>query len=523
MHYQLSISKSDMKNDKKIFKDCFLFIMILFVLCGCAKKKEDVTYTKLSDFNGKKIGVATGTIQAQMVEKEIPDAEILYYNGATDLFNALIQGKVDAIADSDILARYRGADIEGMTFCEEYLSDPVEVGAIFSKTEKGNYIRAQFNEYLAEIIKDGTIKEIDEIWYGKDNEKKVVKDPSSLPDINGTLKLATDASIPPGSYISNNQVVGIDIDIATRFCEAYGYGLEIVSVNFSSLVETVNTSKCDFGIGCIAITAERAESVNFSDSMYTGSSVVVYLKDTGKESVSFAQYLRDSFNKTFIVEDRWKLFVEGVGTTLLITVLSLLFGTALGFVVYLLNRHDDVIINKITDISLYLIQGTPVVVLLMIIYYIIFGNVNISGIAVSVICFTIIYACSVFGMLSNAINTIDKGQYEAAYSLGYSDNKAFFSVILPQALPFFMPVYKAEIKTLIKATAIVGYVAVEDLTKMGDMVRSITFDAFFPLIVVAVMYYVMAAVLTAIVNRIDIYFDPRKRSEEDIIKKYEIR
>lgn len=96
--------------------------------------------------------------------------------------------------------------------------------------------------------------------------------------------------------------------------------------------------------------------------------------------------------------------------------------------------------------------------------------------------------------------------------------KAFYRVILPQALPHFMPVFRSEIKALIKATAVVGYVAVQDLTKMGDIVRSRTYEAFFPLIAVAVIYFVLAAILTFIVDRIEFRINPRRRTKEDILK-----
>ena len=97
-----------------------------------------------------------------------------------------------------------------------------------------------------------------------------------------------------------------------------------------------------------------------------------------------------------------------------------------------------------------------------------------------------------FAMLKSGVGAVDKGQTEAAWALGYSDRRAFFRVVLPQALPHFFPAYKGEITATIKATAIVGYVAVQDLTKMGDIVRSRTYDAFFPLIAVAVIYFILA-------------------------------
>jgi polar amino acid transport system substrate-binding protein len=184
----------------------------------------------------------------------------------------------------------------------------------------------------------------------------------------------------------------------------------------------------------------------------------------------------------------------------------------------MLCRKENPIATRITRFFVWLIQGMPVVVLLMILYYIVFARAGISGTSVSIVGFTLIFAASVFGMLKAGVNAIDGGQLEAAYALGYADRSAFFRIILPQAMPHFMPAYKAQITALIKATAIVGYVAVQDLTKVGDLIRSRTYEAFFPLIAVAVIYYILAAILTRIVNKIEIRMDPRQRTPEEILE-----
>jgi polar amino acid transport system substrate-binding protein len=225
-----------------------------------------------------------------------------------------------------------------------------------------------------------------------------------------------------------------------------------------------------------------------------------------------------SFEKTFLREDRWKLFVDGVLTTLLITVLSILFGTILGFAVFMLCRNGNPVANMVTRFCLWLVQGMPMVVLLMILYYIIFGNVAINGIAVAVIGFTLTFGATVFGLLKMGVGAVDKGQYEAAYALGYSNQRTFFKIILPQALPHVLPAYKGEIVGLIKATAIVGYIAVQDLTKMGDIVRSRTYEAFFPLISVAVIYFLLEGLIGSFVSRISVNIDPKRRGSEDILK-----
>ena len=145
-------------------------------------------------------------------------------------------------------------------------------------------------------------------------------------------------------------------------------------------------------------------------------------------------------------------------------------------------------------------------------------SVAISGIAVAVIGFTLTFGAAVFGMLKMGVGAVDRGQYEAAYALGHSNRHTFFRIILPQAIPHVLPAYQGEIVGLIKATAIVGYIAVQDLTKMGDIVRSRTYEAFFPLIAITVIYFVLEGLFSFAVSRIRIRIDPKKRRRDRILK-----
>ena len=246
--------------------------------------------------------------------------------------------------------------------------------------------------------------------------------------------------------------------------------------------------------------------------------LVVTDGENAKKQAGFFSDIYNSFYKTFIRENRYKLFLEGIGITMLITLLSIVFGTILGFVLFMACRNGNAFANRITNLCFFFIQGTPMVVLLMVLYYIIFGSVAISGITVAVIGFTLTFASAVFGLIRMAVGTIDRGQYEAAYALGHSNRQTFYRIILPQAIPHVLPAYKGEIVALIKATAIVGYIAVQDLTKMGDIVRSRTYEAFFPLIAVTVIYFFLESLLGYLVGKISLNIDPRKKKTPDLLK-----
>ena len=482
-----------------------------------ASGESDGIHQSLDELAGKRIGVVTGTIHDSLVQRRLPSAQIVYFTDTSNLLTALKSGKIDAFVwpkSGAIFMHYEDGDI---TWLDEHLLD-ADLGFIFPKTEEGRALNEGFSEYIHELRTSGELETLVEKWFGADEAAKTIMDYSALPAINGTLRMATAGTQIPFTYVRDNTIVGFEVELAARFCAENGYCLQIDQMNFDGILASVQAGKCDFGGSCLAITEERKESVDFSESHYAESVVFVVLDDPAEKSGSFLDSIRLSFEKTFLRESRWKLFLQGIGTTMLITVLSILFGTALGFAVYMLCRNGSPVANTITRFFVWLVQGMPIVVLLMILYYIIFAKSSVSGTTVAVAGFTLVFGAAVYGMLLSGVGAVPRGQTEAAYALGYGNTKTFFRIILPQAIPHFLPAYKGEIVALIKATAIVGYIAVQDLTKMGDIVRGRTYEAFFPLIAIAVIYFILAAVLTSIVNRLEFLINPRRRRKSDILK-----
>ena len=138
----------------------------------------------------------------------------------------------------------------------------------------------------------------------------------------------------------------------------------------------------------------------------------------------------------------------------------------------------------------------PIVVLLLVLFYFVFGKVSIGGIVVAVIGFTLTFGSSVFSLMKMGVGTVDRGQYEAAYALGHSNSRTFFRIILPQAVRYVLPAVGNEFIALLKETSVAGYVAVVDLTRAGNLVRNNTHDMFNPLMLIALMYLLMVVLLT---------------------------
>ena len=216
----------------------------------------------------------------------------------------------------------------------------------------------------------------------------------------------------------------------------------------------------------------------------------------------------DKLHETFIVDDRWRYLKNGLKTTLIITLFAVMLGMALGFLVAVIRAtHDKTgrlkILNFISKIYLTVIRGTPVMVQLLIIYYVIFASVRIDKTLVGILAFGINSGAYVAEIVRSGIMSIDSGQFEAGASLGLNYSKTMMYIIIPQAFKNVLPALANECIVLLKETSVAGYIALEDLTKGGDIIRSVTYEAFLPLIAVALIYLVIVVGLSSLVGKLE--------------------
>lgn len=215
--------------------------------------------------------------------------------------------------------------------------------------------------------------------------------------------------------------------------------------------------------------------------------------------------MKDSLYKTLIVDDRYKYILSGLTTTVIIAFFAVIIGIIIGTLVSLIRNNYEVnkkgkILNKICEIYVNVIRGTPVILQLMIIYYVMFKSVNINITLVGIIAFGINSGAYVSEIIRSGINSIDKGQLEAGLSLGLNYHKTMKLIILPQAIKNILPALGNEFITLLKETSVGAYIGILELTKASDIISSRTYDYFFPLIIVAIIYLIMTLGLSKLVN-----------------------
>ena len=491
------------------------------LLFGCSQEGEQITSFSQLKKPGTIIAVATNTPESALVEGDFPDAVIQSYTDMFPTYQDVAKGKITAAVYARRqmeLAIENG--VRGVCLLDENYTENT-IAVALSRKSKIPDIKGKINTFIQELKEDGTLDDMYRRW--------VIDKDETMPDIPEvknpqiTLTVATTGTVEPYSYYIGRNLAGYDIELAKRFAVWLGADLKFKIYDFGGVIAAAQAGDVDCIMSNLFYTPEHEESVDFSAPLFKVEVTAMVRDADADDNSSLWSTIKSSFVRTFIRESRWRLFLSGILTTLVITVVSILAGTLLGFGVFMACRGGNRIANWITGLFVWLVQGMPVVVLLMILYYIIFGSLHISGTIVSIIGFTIIFGAWTFELVRSSTAAVDFGQTEAAYSLGYTDLQAFFKVVLPQALPLIMPAYKGNISALMKATSVVGYIAVQDLTKMADIVRSRTYDAFFPLIAVAVIYFILEALLAFIVNGIEPLLNPRLRRRQDVLKGVELK
>ena len=473
--------------------------------------------SSFDDLSGLTVGVQNGVNYDLILQERCPDAIPVLFSDFEAMNQSLLQGKISALLT------------ESVSFPTDKIEHPSFVALDGSLEEVGNHLilkndgrgRAlaeELNEYIAAFSEDGTRDELFSYWFTNYERGKVSVDKSGITGEKGVLTFTAEAGYEPACFAGEDgELIGFDVDFIYHFCREYGYEPNITPLAYDAMSAAVVSGRCDAAIG-IVMDDEREEEVYFTDAYYYYDVIAVYNGDD-VESGSFFENLKTSFIKTFIRENRWKMFLEGFETTLVIATLAVILGSGLGLLLYLWCLHGKKAERKITDGLCWLMSSTPTVLLLMVLYYIVFSKYTLSNACTAVIGFTLQFGCSFYERIVSGVKAVGIGQEEAAISQGFSKNQTFFRIQFPQAKRFFMSAYEGDVISLILETSVVGYITVMDLTKMSDLVRARTYDPFFPLIATTLIYFLLIWIITLLVRRLSALLDKTGRMSKASLEK----
>lgn len=224
------------------------------------------------------------------------------------------------------------------------------------------------------------------------------------------------------------------------------------------------------------------------------------------------ELLKQKFIANFITDDRWKYFTNGLGTTYTVSFFAIILGVVIGVLIAVVRSTADKverpplvikILNAVCKGYLLVIRGTPAMIQLLIMYYIIFGSVDVSKRLVAILTFGINSGAYVAEIIRSGIMSVDQGQFEAGRSLGLSYVQTMWHIIIPQAFKNVLPALGNEFITLLKETSICGYIALTDVTHGANTVRSQTYEPYMPLFGAALIYLVSVSILSSLVTRME--------------------
>ena len=493
----------------------FLLILVLLSLNACNDKTTsavDNTYTyhltreELDErLENAKMSILLGGIDEVEIPKLYPNATLLTYSSNADKLFALLSDKVDyAICSTSQALLYTRNNNYEFEYCDVPL---YTMGNAFALKEGNIGLKDKIDACIKELREDGTLEKLNNKWVIEGNY--TMDDVPYISDETAeVLRVGTDCASEPFSFIYNGKPAGHDVELISRIAYMLGMRIEFSQMSFSSTIVSVMSDKTDVALN-VTPTTERDEEVDFSD-VYYDANIVVLSRKEGASSSIFGN-LKDSFISTFISENRWMMFIEGIKVTLTISIFSFVFASLVGVALCMMSLSKNKLLNKLAILYIKIATTIPILVWLMLLYYVVFKGVNISSIIVSIIAIGLQSGASLSGFFKTGIDSIDIGQKEAAEALGFNNFKIYTKIIIPQAILRIFDLYKGEFVSLVKTTSIVGYIAINDITKVSDLIRSRTYEAFFPLIATALIYFGITFLIVSLLNIVQKKINPKLR------------
>ena len=462
-----------------------------------------------------KYGIYVKDPLKESIKEEFPQDNFFLFKNYTDMIYALEKGRVDGFFACDLFSEFvkkSGKDFE---------SKPLKKGRhrysfLLSENEMGQTVLNDLNKFIKE--NQSFLNSIREKWMADPLGTTANHDILAADDENTqkrTLKFAAEPSFPPFVFLRNDHFIGLDIDVIREFGKQYGYNIQISELREEASLQVLKSGLiADVSSGMVEFYKERAESISMSDPFYVGNDVLVTKKNEPLSTTSLNENnfsLSNVIYVNFIKENRYKTILKGLGITLTIALTSAFFGIIIGILLCALLCSQKKALSKVVSTCIKFILGIPVLIILMFLYYVVFVASGLSGIVVAIIGFSITFGCHIAVITKTNVDAIPKGQWDAALSLGYKPIKAFFIYIAPQVLQRVLPLYKSQFISLMHGTSVAGFIAVEDLTESTEIIRSLTFQPFAPLILTAGIYFSCTYIFTHAINLIEIQFNPRHR------------
>ena len=468
------------------------------MMWACAGDNEQsLVLESEADLSGLRIATQSGSCYDVELSPRT-DIELQRYNTLSDAIQALRHGNADVLLnDETALNAY---------VCREQGIKPLLRGekaypTSFMFPKEDTALADAFNATLARLKADGTYDRIIDYWL---NDRYIDADTFPripMPEQGRPIRVACACATAPLSFMSGDEWYGLEIDLLREFANDQNRPLEIKFYDVTAAIMSLKTRKADLLSGGVFITPERQLEFSFGEPYYDFHSTYFALdSESGNSKSGLAERSKHAVHKNLLAEDRWRFITDGLWETLIISFFAILFGSLLGIVVYRMGESRRRWARSIAKVYNGFIAGIPELVLLLVLLYVVFAKSGLSADVVAIIAFAMCFASGAADIYKTSLAAVPHGQTEAGLALGFTPVQTFFNIIFPQAVKHGLPLYKSLCINILKATSIVGYIAIQDLTRAGDLIRSRTFDALVPLLVVTVLYFLLVWLIAALFN-----------------------
>lgn len=474
-------------------KKFFLPALCALVLSSCGGNGDhSIELSSTADLAGLRVGVSSGS-SYDMELSARDDITLQRYNTESDILQALINDKVDVSVTDEVIFNVetqRENDIKIALLGE----DSFPTGFMFPKNKPE--LAQAMTETQQRLEADGTMDQLKDFWL---TDRYVQADSfTHIPAETGgkPIRVACCSMFAPIGFQVNGDWYGLEIDLLRELGKDLHRPLEIKLYDVSSGILALRTGLADVLCGCIFITPEREEEFLFSVHYHNyHPAYFVVDREAAREHSGLWTWFKKSVRKNLLAENRWKFITRGLWETLKISILAILLGSVLGIALYQMGRSRSIWLRTFATVYNGFIAGIPELVLLLINFYIIFAKTAVPPDLVAVVTFALFFASGASDIYQTSLSAVPHGQTEAGLALGFTPVQTFFHIVFPQALRHGLPLYRGQCISLLKGTSIVGYIAIQDLTRAGDIIRSRTFDAVLPLLTVTLIYFLLVLLI----------------------------
>ena len=460
-------------------------LTLLLTLGGCARHEAP---RSLEDLQEARIGVLTGLAHRQELQDAFPGSIFMNFEDLPLMCMALQGKRIDALVCLE-----PGLDelLEGNPGFHELPGLSIRDSVCVAFRLDDPDLAEAFDDFLEEIRADGRLAEMEANWFGPEAPRKFYHPHGGKGE---PLRVGIEVGQSGLTVMEDEEETGFEPELMRRFADHLERPVQFVEMTGTGMVPALASGRVDALVDAITPTSDRMKSFRFSRPYYSCDLHVVSL-DPDYVPVVRRQTLGELLKTNLVDEGRYKLILKGLWITLLIMFCSVLLGSILGALLCWMLLGKSKSLKKFAHAYCEFIEGIPIVVLLLFMFYVVFATAPLTAVTVAIITYSLHFAAGACESFHNGIESVPRGQFEGGLALGFTEFGTMRYVVLPQATRQILTLFKGKSVALIENTAIVGFIAIQDLTKVTDIIRTQTYNSLIPLVVVGLLYFLLARLI----------------------------